>query len=113
MKRVPVLGASLCLAVLLPLSFGQKEEKKKVVGDPKTGAKIFAANCAECHNADSKEPKEGPGLKGVKDGMLPSGDPATQEEILKLLEEGREEMPPFADLTDEQKHDVSAYVLTL
>src|SRR5687767_12202273 len=98
MKRVPILGAALCLVALLPLSFAQKDEKKdKVVGDPKAGAKIFATNCAECHNADSKEPKEGPGLKGLKDGRLPSGDPATQEEILKLLEEGREEMPPFPD----------------
>lgn len=110
MNRLPVAGAALTLAFLISIAVAAD---KKIVGDPKAGAKVFAANCAECHNADSTEPKEGPGLKGVKDGKLPSGDPATQEEILKLLDEGREEMPPFADLSEEQKNNVSAYVLTL
>jgi len=109
MKKLPIVGAALTLAFLMSLAIAAE----KVVGDPKAGEKVFAANCAECHNANSKEAKEGPGLKGVKDGTLPSGDPATQDEILKLLDEGREEMPPFADLSEEQKNNVSAYVLTL
>lgn len=110
MNRLPIVAATLTLIFLMSLAVAAD---KKIVGDPKAGAKVFTTNCADCHNADSKEAKEGPGLKGVKDGTLPSGDPATQEEILKLLDEGREEMPPFADLTEEQKNNVSAYVLTL
>ena len=107
--RLPAVGAALTLTFLMSLALAAE----KVVGDPKVGAKLFETNCSECHNAESKEAKTGPGLKGVKDGSLPSGDPATQEEILKLLDEGREEMPPFSDLTEEQKNNVSAYVLTL
>ena len=107
--RLPAVGAALTLAFLMSLALAAE----KVVGDAKIGAKLFETNCSECHNAESKEAKTGPGLKGVKDGRLPSGDPATQEEILKLLDEGREEMPPFSDLTEAQKNDVSAFVLTL
>jgi mono/diheme cytochrome c family protein len=111
MKRLPTIGAGVWVALAISFSFGQGE---KVEGDVKAGATIFQAKCADCHEAYSKEAKTGPGLKGVKDGKLPSGAPATQETILKLIEDGREEMPPFADiLSSQQKKDVSAYVLTL
>ena len=75
---------------------------------------MFKAKCAECHNADSKEVKVGPGLQGVKDGKLPSGANATREVILDLVNNGQDAMPPFKDvLTDQQREDVTAYVMTL
>ena len=56
----------------------------------------------------------GPGFQGVKDGKLPSGAKATREVILDLVNNGQDAMPPFKDvLTDQQREDVTAYVMTL
>jgi mono/diheme cytochrome c family protein len=83
-------------------------------GNPVAGKDIFKAKCAECHNADSKEVKEGPGLLGVKDGKLPSGKKATHDAILDVVSNGQDSMPGFKDtLTVQQREDVTAYVMTL
>ena len=51
---------------------------------------------------------------GVKDGKFPSGKSATYDVILDLVNKGRDAMPTFKDtLTDQQKEDVIAFVLTL
>ena len=82
--------------------------------DPVAGKMIFEQKCSECHESDSEETKIGPGLKGVKEGKLPSGKKATHDNILEIVEEGRDEMPPFKEaLTAAEKDDVIAYVLTL
>ena len=56
----------------------------------------------------------GPGLQGVKSGKLPSGGKATREVILDLVNNGQDAMPPFKDtMTEQQREDVTAYVMTL
>ena len=83
-------------------------------GDAAAGKELFDTKCAICHNADSKEKKIGPGLQGVKDGKLPSGNDATYDNLLKNLNEGGGGMPAFEKLiTDEEKDNVIAYVMTL
>jgi len=83
-------------------------------GNAAAGKDVFKAKCAECHNADSKEVKVGPGFQGVKDGKLPSGANATRAVILDLVNNGQDAMPAFKDvLTEQQREDVTAYVLTL
>lgn len=83
-------------------------------GDAAAGKELFDTKCAICHNADSKEKKIGPGLQGVKDGKLPSDNDATYDNLLKNLNEGGGGMPAFEKLiTDEEKDNVIAYVLTL
>src|ERR1051325_3043160 len=78
--------------------------------DSGRGKEIFAAKCLECHNTDSKAVKVGPGLKGVKDGKLPSGRAATRENILENLNKGSDTMPSFKDeLNAQEKDDVVAY----
>ena len=100
------VGVSVCVAMLA----SAPPEK----ADPAAGKAIFQEKCAECHNADNKETKDGPGLEGVKNGKLPSGRPATHEVILDLVTRGQESMPAFKDgLTEQQREDVVAYVLTL
>ena len=102
-------AAGLWLGLIVPLSLGQNGK-----GDAAAGKLLFEEKCQECHNADSDEVKTGPGLKGVKDGKLPSGMKATRDNILELVNEGRDEMPAFKDsLTGKEKEDVVAYVLTL
>jgi len=82
--------------------------------DPAAGKAIFEEKCANCHNADNKETKDGPGFAGVKNGKLPSGRPATHDVILDLVTKGQESMPAFKDLlSDQEREDVVAYVMTL
>ena len=109
--RCELAGLALALIAAAGGSFGQDKNAK---GDLDKGKKVFDSRCFECHNADSKENKVGPGFKGTKDGRLPSGAKATRETILQVIDDGAGEMmPPFKELlTDSEKEDVIAYVLT-
>ena len=83
-------------------------------GSAERGKAVFENNCAECHYPDSRDVKVGPGLQGVKDGKLPDGRPATHDKVLDIINTGPAEMPSFKDRISEQdKEDVVAYVLTL
>ena len=82
---------------------------------PATGQRVFVTKCAVCHEATSTYRLVGPGLKGVKDGKLPSGKDATHDALLEILNnKGGAGMPPFQDiLTKKEKEDVIAYTKTL
>jgi mono/diheme cytochrome c family protein len=109
LAKISTFGLLLLVSLLAPLLCAQAGK-----GDPAAGKDVFKAKCAECHNADSKEPKVGPGLQGVKDGKLPSGGKATHDVILDLVNNGQDAMPAFKDiLTEQQREDVTAYVMTL
>ena len=75
------------MCLVLPLLFAQGTKDKP---DPAAGKAVFEARCEMCHEAESDESKTGPGLKGVKNGKLPSGMKATRENILELVDDGRE-----------------------
>ena len=83
-------------------------------GDAVRGKTVFDNNCAECHYPDSREEKVGPGLQGAKDRKLPDGRPATREKLLDIINTGPAEMPSFKDrISEQEKEDVVAYVMTL
>lgn len=104
-----LIVAGLCASLGVYVALGQSKS-----GDAAAGKDVFEGSCLDCHNADSNEKKEGPGLKGVKDGKLPSGKKATHDIILGIVDAGGGGMPPFKDLlTEKEKEDVIAYVLTL
>lgn len=109
MYRFSWLAVGLALTSMAPFAVAAKGD-----GDAAKGKALFEIKCAICHNVDSKEKKIGPGLQGVKDGKLPSGKDATYENILDNLNKGGGGMPKFDKLlTDEEKDNVTAYVLTL
>ena len=104
-----ILGLGFCAILPLPYSRAQSDRK-----DVSAGKDVFEAQCSSCHNTDSTEAKDGPGLKGVKNGKLPSGASATHDAILEIIDKGRDTMPSFKEsLTGRQKENVVAYVLTL
>ena len=83
-------------------------------GDVARGKVVFADNCDDCHDAYSKDVRVGPGLQGTKDGKLPDGRPATHDRILDIINTGPAEMTSFKDrLTEQEKEDVVAFVMTL
>jgi len=80
------------------------------------GKALFEKKCAICHATETTERRIGPSLKGVKDGRLPDpiGKKATHDNILKQINNGGGGMPVFRELlTQEDKEDLVAYVLTL
>ena len=122
MTKWKVAAAVLALTVAFSGAFAQQKggAKKggkgaaKAAGDAAKGKEIFEGKCIVCHNADDNEKKIGPGLKGVKAGKLPSGKAATHDVILGIVNEGGGGMPAYKELlTDAEKDDVIAYVLTL
>ena len=102
------------VALMLVLAIPAAADKHESKGDAEKGKELFETKCSICHNADSTEKKIGPGLKGIKDGKLPSGKDASHENVLDNINNGGGGMPAFAKLlTDEEKANVIAYVLKL
>ena len=98
-------------AILLVMCIAFAERPK---GDVAKGKTVFIDNCAQCHEPYSKEEKVGPGLAGIKDGKLPDGKPATHDKLLDIINTGPAEMPSFQNrLTEQEKEDVVAFVMTL
>ena len=107
LARSTILGLGLCGILAAPYSHAQN-------GNVAAGKDVFEAQCISCHNADSTDAKDGPGLKGVKNGKLPSGAKATHDTVLDIINKGREVMPSFKEtLSEQEKESVIAYVLSL
>jgi cytochrome c len=84
-------------------------------GDAAKGKAVFEDNCAVCHNADSDEKKQGPGLKGLyKKEKLKNGKKPSDATIKAIINAGGGGMPPYSDmLSDEERDNVLAYLKTL
>ena len=116
MDRGLVIRAPLLLLLLASAAaFAFQDDKKAAPrGDISRGKAVFDNNCDECHDAYSKEDRVGPGLQGLKDGKLPDGRKATHDQILDIINTGPAEMTSFKDrLTEQEKEDVVAFVMTL
>ncbi len=108
----------LCLLPFLALTIGcgEKEpEKPPLTPSQLRGQRLYQASCAVCHRADSTEPLNGPGLKGMfAKKFLNSGAPATDERVEEVIRKGRRTMPGYAETyTDQQIADVIAYLHSL
>jgi cytochrome c len=85
-------------------------------GDAAKGKDVFEGTCQACHNADSTDPKVGPGLKGLfKKAAMGNKKKPSDATVLEIINKGSGgNMPPLADqLTDQEKADVIAYLKTL
>ena len=92
----------------------QDNKKDPPRGDVARGRSFLKNNCDDCHDAYSKDERVGPGLQGLKDGKLPDGRKATHDQILDIINTGPAEMTSFKDrLTEQEKEDVVAFVMTL
>ena len=79
------------------------------------GAAVYQQNCSACHDADNLELlKKPPKLTGLfQKKTLPSGAPATDDQVKKTILEGRGIMPPFKQTLDEQQvNDLLKYLHT-
>ena len=84
------------------------EVKRGIIGKPKVAYK-----CAKCHNPTTTRPLNGPGLQAItKIKAMPSGAPPTDERMTATILHGRA-MMPATQLTDDQLHDLLAYLHSL
>jgi mono/diheme cytochrome c family protein len=79
------------------------------------GYTVFQQQCAQCHNPNSEQPLHGPGLQGTfKKPYLPSGAPANDDRVRATILDGRNMMPAYANVLDDQQiNDLLAYLHTL
>jgi quinoprotein glucose dehydrogenase len=73
-------------------------------GPSRAGAEVYAAVCASCHGADRRGTDRSPSLLGV-------GTRLSAEQIQQVIDRGRGFMPSFANLREDEKHAVIAYLL--
>ena len=80
-----------------------------------SGQDLFAANCTICHFYDRKDTKVGPGLLGLfKNPKLPkSGRVTNEENVRETIVNGREKMPPFKHLKDQEIQAIINYLKSL
>lgn len=79
------------------------------------GKHLYSVRCAHCHEENDLELKKvPPDLHGVfARATLPSGSPATDQEVRRVVLSGKGMMPSFAGrFTDEQMADLVAYLHT-
>jgi mono/diheme cytochrome c family protein len=86
-----------------------------MAADAAKGKDVFEANCSVCHNAATTETKLGPGLKGLfKKDELNNKKKVTDANVVSMINEGGNGMPPFADaLTRAEREDLIAYLKSL
>ena len=72
--------------------------------------KLYAMKCAACHEGGGL----GPELDGIaKSQTMPSGKPATEENLRNRILKGSDQMPAFdGDLTKEQVDALIDYLRT-
>jgi len=77
------------------------------------GAQVFHQACAKCHYPTTTHGLHGPGLQAItKVKAMPSGAPPTDERLTETILHGHGTMPGTA-MTDEQLHDLLAYMHSL
>ena len=67
----------------------------------KLAAKLYQQNCADCHGADGRGIMSNPALAGTK---------LNEAQIIKIIQNGRGEMPAVEDLDENQLHQIAHFV---
>lgn len=109
--RIQSLIALVCLSVMIGCSNGSTTEKVEETGSDKPftmedAKAVFTFRCTSCHGDDGKL-----GLSGAKDLSISK---LSDQEILTLLQDGKNTMPSFKELIPvDQQDSLVAYIKTL
>jgi mono/diheme cytochrome c family protein len=102
----------LVLALLIPGACSTTARSART----EKGQALFQFHCSPCHEMPPPDLlKEPPKLNGIFNSkILPSGAPATDEQVRKVIIEGFKTMPAFDKrLKDDEVRDLIAYLHTL
>lgn len=106
----------LLSAGLTGCSDKQAQATHELTPEEQHGQRLFSAVCGVCHRADSNEPLNGPGLKGLfkREYMPVSGLKMSEQQVRETIKHGRKNMPPLGGvMNDQQLNDIIAYLKTL
>ena len=108
-------GIGLLAALVCGCTGNDASTRSPAVGLEPPGVALYQQNCSACHDADNLELlKKPPKLNGIfQKPTLPSGAPATDDQVRKTILDGRGIMPPFRQtLDDEQVNNLLKYLHT-
>jgi len=107
----PGRGAAVALCVLgfvsASCSPSSGDASAARVREEAMGSAVYQQNCAACHDDDKLELIKKPPKLGAlfRQPTLPSGAPATDEQVRKTIQDGRGIMPPFRQTLDDEQLD--------
>lgn len=119
--RAAVLGLVIFATVPLGLAGCDVERRKSdaqlgLNAQQAAGRKLYDNYCDRCHAPYSSRGRQGPSMKDVfKRQYLPmSGMPANDDRVTDIIRLGRNKMPGFAQVMNQQQiNDLLAYLHTL
>jgi mono/diheme cytochrome c family protein len=114
--RLPRLAGATALLLLTGCHHTrQSKPLSQLTPTEMHGHAVFQSDCAVCHHPNSEQKLIGPGLLGLfQKPYLPSGAPATDARVRFTILRGKNVMPPFANILDNQQIDnLLAYLHTL
>lgn len=105
---------------MLPLMFGLLlavgcRARSPLTAQQAAGKRLFDGRCAHCHLENDLDLKPAPPeIRGVlARATLPSGAPATDLEVMRVVLNGKNKMPSFAGrFTEPQMEALLAYLRT-
>ncbi len=117
MLKVVLIGSVIAAAIiaLVVFNFGGLRPPVRLTDEQEYGRSLYSANCAACHEENQLALKKvPPNLHRVfAHDRLPSGSPATDDEVRIVISRGRNTMPSFDQrLTREQVAAIVSYLHT-
>jgi mono/diheme cytochrome c family protein len=122
-KQLELFALGFCVSVVMFWSVAgcdvQRRKSDAELGlNPQqmAGRRIYDNYCDRCHAPYSSRGRQGPGMQGVfQRQYLPmSGMPANDDRVTDIVRLGRNKMPGFAQVLNQQQiNDLLAYLHTL
>jgi mono/diheme cytochrome c family protein len=110
--------AVILLATLTGCDIQRRKSDAELGLNPQqaVGRRIYDNYCDRCHAPYSSRGRQGPSMKGIfKRQYLPaSGMPANDDRVSDVVRLGRDKMPAYGQVLDQQQiNDLLAYLHTL
>jgi mono/diheme cytochrome c family protein len=110
--------AVILLATLTACDIQRRKSDAELGLNPQqaTGRRIYDNYCDRCHAPYSSRGRQGPSMKGLfQRKYLPmSGMPANDDRVSDIVRLGRDKMPAYGQVLDQQQiNDLLAYLHTL
>jgi mono/diheme cytochrome c family protein len=121
-SEIFILKLVLCAVIALLILAGCEAERRRsdaelgLNAQQAAGRRLYDNYCDRCHAPYSSRGRQGPSMKGVfKRQYLPmSGMPANDDRVTDIIRFGRNKMPGYAQVMNQQQiNDLLAYLHTL
>ncbi len=120
-RKLVSLFLCACVLGLLALTGCEAERRRSdaelgLNAQQAAGRRLYDNYCDRCHAPYSSRGRQGPSMKGVfQRQYLPmSGMPANDDRVSDIIRIGRNKMPGYAQVLDQQQiNDLLAYLHTL